>query len=199
VLDRFLVAAESSYLNIIIVLNKIDLDESVISEKWERLYQKLGYKIILTSVNSNEGISSLKNEIRGVKNLFWGHSGVGKSSLLNKMFPELKLKIGEVSKFSSKGTHTTVTSVLIKVEENTFIIDTPGIREIDPYGIRKADLGHYFIEFADYINKCKFSTCTHHHEPGCEIIKAVNQGLIAEERYDSYLRILDTIEDDINF
>jgi ribosome biogenesis GTPase len=199
VLDRFLVAAESSYLNIIIVLNKMDLDESGISEKWERLYQKLGYKIILTSVYSNEGISSLKNEIRGAKNLFWGHSGVGKSSLLNKMFPELKLKIGEVSLFSSKGTHTTVTSVLIKVEENTFIIDTPGIREIDPYGIRKADLGHYFIEFADYINKCKFSTCTHHHEPGCEIIKSVNQGLIAEERYDSYLRILDTIEDDINF
>jgi len=199
VLDRFLVAAESSYLNIIIVLNKIDLDDSVISEKWERLYQKLGYKIILTSVKADEGISSLKNEIQGAKNLFWGHSGVGKSSLLNKMFPELKLKIGDISQFSSKGTHTTVTSVLIKVEDNTFIIDTPGIREIDPYGIRKADLGHYFIEFADYINKCKFSTCTHHHEPGCEVIEAVNKGVISEERYDSYLRILDTIEDDLNF
>ncbi len=199
VLDRFIVAAESSHLNIIIVLNKIDLDESGISEKWKQLYQKLGYKIILTSVYSNEGISSLKKEIQGAKNLFWGHSGVGKSSLLNKMFPDLKLKIGEVSQFSSKGTHTTVTSVLIKVEDNTFIIDTPGIREIDPYGIRKADLGHYFIEFADYINKCKFSTCTHHHEPGCEVIEAVNKGLIADERYDSYLRILDTIEDDLNF
>jgi ribosome biogenesis GTPase len=199
VLDRFLVAAESSYLNIIIVLNKIDLDESGISEKWERLYKGLGYKIILTSVKTDKGISSLKNEIRKARNLFWGHSGVGKSSLLNKMFPDLKLKIGEVSQFSSKGIHTTVTSVLIKVEENTFIIDTPGIREIDPYGIRKADLGHYFIEFADYINQCKYSTCTHYHEPGCEVIEAVSKGLIAEERYDSYLRILDTIEDDINF
>lgn len=199
VLDRFLVAAESSYLNIIIVLNKIDLDDSGISKKWELLYKNLGYKIIITSVKSGEGISSLKDEIREARNLFWGHSGVGKSSLLNKMFPDLKLKIGEVSQFSSKGTHTTVTSVLIKVEENTFIIDTPGIREIDPYGIRKADLGHYFIEFADYINKCKFNTCTHHHEPGCEVIEAVKKGIISEERYDSYLRILDTIEDDLNF
>jgi ribosome biogenesis GTPase / thiamine phosphate phosphatase len=199
VLDRFLVAAESSYLNIIIVLNKIDLDESDISEKWRKLYTGLGYKIILTSAKTDEGISSLKNEIREARNLFWGHSGVGKSSLLNKMFPELKLKIGKVSQFSSKGTHTTVTSVLIKVEENTFIIDTPGIREIDPYGIRKADLGHYFIEFADYINNCKFNTCTHHHEPGCKVIEAVNKGIISEERYDSYLRILDTIEDDLNF
>jgi ribosome biogenesis GTPase len=199
VLDRFLVAAESSYLNIIIVLNKIDLDDSGISKNWELLYKNLGYKIIITSVKSGEGISSLKDEIREARNLFWGHSGVGKSSLLNKMFPDLKLKIGEVSQFSSKGTHTTVTSVLIKVEENTFIIDTPGIREIDPYGIRKADLGHYFIEFADYINKCKFNTCTHHHEPGCEVIEAVKKGIISEERYDSYLRILDTIEDDLNF
>jgi ribosome biogenesis GTPase len=199
VLDRFLVAAESSYLKIIIVLNKIDLGESEISQKWEKLYKRLGYKFILTSIETDEGILSLKNEIHGAKNLFWGHSGVGKSSLLNKMYPELKLRIGEVSQFSSKGTHTTVTSVLIKVEKNTFIIDTPGIREIDPYGIRKADLGHYFIEFSDYINECKFSTCTHQHEPGCEVISAVNQGLIAEERYDSYLRILDTIEDDINF
>lgn len=199
VLDRFLVAAESSYLKIIIVLNKIDLGDSEISHKWEKLYKGLGYKFILTSIETNEGIASLKNEIREARNLFWGHSGVGKSSLLNKMYPELKLRIGEVSQFSSKGTHTTVTSVLIKVEKNTFIIDTPGIREIDPYGIRKADLGHYFIEFGDYINKCKFSTCTHHHEPGCEVTNAVNDGLIAEERYDSYLRILDTIEDDINF
>jgi len=199
VLDRFLVAAESSYLNIIIVLNKIDLDDSGISKNWELLYKNLGYKIIITSVKSGEGISSLKDEMQGAKNLFWGHSGVGKTSLLNKMFPDLKLKIGEVSQFSSKGTHTTVTSVLIKVEENTFIIDTPGIREIDPYGIRKADLGHYFIEFADYINKCKFNTCTHHHEPGCEVIEAVKKGIISEERYDSYLRILDTIEDDLNF
>lgn len=199
VLDRFLVAAESSHLNVIIVLNKIDLDQSDFANEWKKLYEEIGYKFILTSAETNVGISLLNEELKGAKNLFWGHSGVGKSSLLNKMYPELKLRIGEISQFSSKGTHTTVTSVMIKVEENTFIIDTPGIREIDPYGIRKSDLGHYFIEFGKYINSCKFNTCTHHHEPGCAVIEALENNLISPKRYDSYLRILDTIEDDLNF
>jgi ribosome biogenesis GTPase / thiamine phosphate phosphatase len=199
VLDRFLVAAESSHLNVTIALNKIDLDQSNFANEWKNLYEGIGYKFILTSAETNVGISNLKEELKNAKNLFWGHSGVGKSSLLNKMYPELNLKIGEVSQFSSKGTHTTVTSVMIKVEENTFIIDTPGIREIDPYGIRKSDLGYYFVEFGNYINKCRFNTCTHHHEPGCAVIDAAKKNLISMERYDSYLRILDTIEDDINF
>jgi ribosome biogenesis GTPase len=199
VLDRFIAAAESSRLNIIIVMNKIDLDRSNFANEWKKLYEGIGYNFILTSAETNAGISLLKDELKDAKNLFWGHSGVGKSSLLNKMYPELNLRIGEISQFSSKGTHTTVTSVMIKVEENTFIIDTPGIREIDPYGIRKSDLGHYFVEFGDYINACKFNTCTHYHEPGCAVIQAVENNLIAFERYDSYLRILDTIEDDLNF
>lgn len=199
VLDRFLAAAESSHLNVIIVLNKIDLDESGFVDEWKKLYEGIGYKFFLTSAETNQGLELLMKEISGKKNLFWGHSGVGKSSLLNKMFPQLTLKIGEVSQYSSKGTHTTVTSILIKVDRDTYIIDTPGIREIDPYGIRKSDLGHYFIEFGNYINSCKFNTCTHHHEPGCAVIEAVENNLIAPERYDSYLRILDTIEDDMNF
>lgn len=199
VLDRFLVAAESSHLNTIIVLNKIDLDKSGNVNHWKKLYEEIGYQFILTSAETNEGLEALKSEIAGNKNLFWGHSGVGKSSMLNKMFPKLNLRISEVSQYSSKGTHTTVTSVMIKVEENTFIIDTPGLREIDPYGIRKSDLGHYFVEFVEYINSCKFSTCTHNHEPGCAVLESVEKGLISEDRYDSYLRILETIEDDINF
>jgi len=199
VLDRFLVAAESSHLNTIIVLNKIDLDKSGNAYHWKKLYEKIGYQFILTSAETNKGLESLKKEISGSRNLFWGHSGVGKSSILNKMFPKLNLRISEVSQYSSKGTHTTVTSVMIKVNENTFIIDTPGLREIDPYGIRKSDLGHYFVEFVEYINSCKFSTCTHNHEPSCAVLESVEKGLISEDRYDSYLRILETIEDDINF
>lgn len=199
VLDRFLVSAESSKLQIIIVLNKIDLDQENTASKWKNLYDNIGYKFILTSAETNAGIQELQNEINGAKNLFWGHSGVGKSSLLNKMYPHLNFKIGEVSQFTSKGTHTTVTTVMKKVDKNTFIIDTPGIREVDPYGIKKSDLGHYYSEFTDFINDCKFSTCTHYHEPGCAIIKAVEKKLISEERYDSYLRLLNTIEDDINF
>jgi len=199
VLDRFLITAESSHIYSIIVINKIDLDERSIAREWKNLYEKIGYDVFLTSAESNSGIKELEDSISNKKNLFLGHSGVGKSSILNKMFPDLNLKIGEVSDYSLKGKHTTVTATMIKVKENTFLIDTPGLREIDPYGIKKIDLGHYFIEFKDFISECKFNTCTHHHEPGCGVIDAVEKELISVERYDSYLRILDTIEEDINF
>lgn len=115
------------------------------------------------------------------------------------MYPELSLKIGSISNFTDKGTHTTVTSKMIRISESTKVIDTPGIREIDPFGIRKEDVHHYFIEFAKYSDGCKFNTCTHFHEPGCRIIKAVEEGNISMERYESYLKILDTIEEDILF
>ncbi len=155
------------------------------------MYSEIGYKVIVTSKKTGTGLDELKRKLPGNKNLFWGQSGVGKSSILNAIYPQLNLKTGEISNYTSKGTHTTVTSNLFFVGENTFIIDTPGIR--------KEDLGHYFIEFADYINQCRFNTCTHQHEPGCAVVEAVNKGLITEERYDSYLRILETIEEDINF
>lgn len=137
--------------------------------------------------------------LKGKKNLFWGQSGVGKSSILNLLYQNLNLKVGEISNYTSKGTHTTVTSTMIYVGNETYIIDTPGVREIDPFGIRKEDLSYYFIEFKSFITNCRFNTCTHLHEPGCAIISAVKNGEISEERYDSYLRILDTVEKDINF
>jgi len=137
--------------------------------------------------------------LKGKINLFWGHSGVGKSSLFNSLYPSLNLKVGLISSFNQKGKHTTVTNYLIKVEKDTYIIDTPGIREIDPYGIHRRDLGHYFKEFSEFTSGCKFSTCTHNHEPGCMVIEAVQSGKISEIRYNSYLRILETIEDDIIF
>lgn len=199
VLDRFLVAAESSNINPLIIINKIDLDENSIAGDWKILYKNIGYKVFLTSVETSTGFSKLEKSLINKKNLFWGHSGVGKSSILNKLYPALNLKIGEVSDFSLKGKHTTVTATMIEVKENTFVIDTPGLREIDPYGIQKIDLGHYFIEFKDFIATCKFNTCTHHHEPGCGIIDAVEKELISVDRYNSYLRLLDTIEEDINF
>jgi len=197
--DRFLVACESSGLNVTIIINKIDLDENSLHKRWKDLYTKIGYNVIATSVKKDIGLDELKDKLPGNKNLFWGQSGVGKSSILNSLFPQLNLRVGEISNFTSKGTHTTVTSNLFYVGENTFIIDTPGVREIDPYGIKKEDLGHYFVEFAEFINQCRFNTCTHNHEPGCAVTEAVKNGLISEERYDSYLRILETIEDDINF
>lgn len=195
--DRFIVAGESANFNIIIIINKIDLDKENLSSEWISLYRKIGYRVIQTSKVFGTGMNDLKNEIIGSRNIFWGHSGVGKSSLLNLIFPELDLKIGKISSFTDKGTHKTVTSNMIKISGDTYVIDTPGVREIDPFGIRKEDLSHYFIEFKYYAAKCKFNTCTHYHEPGCEVVKAVEGKKISDLRYDSYLRILETIEEDI--
>jgi ribosome biogenesis GTPase len=198
-IDRLIVAGESSHINLIIVINKIDLDPSHNISEWSELYTKIGYQLFETSVTEPKGIEELKNSMSGKINLIWGQSGVGKSSLLNIIYPSLKLKVGIVSESTSKGKHTTVTSIIKKVDENTFVIDTPGMREIDPYGIRKEDLGHYFKEFSPFADSCRFNTCTHYHEPDCAVVAAVQNELIHHERYQSYLNILETIEDDMNF
>ena len=132
-------------------------------------------------------------------NIFWGASGVGKSSVLNGLYPHLNYRTNEISNFTLKGKHTTVTSVMEKVDATTFIVDTPGVREIDPYGITRENLSHHFIEFLPYIELCRFNTCTHNHEPDCGVIEAVEHEKISGERYDSYLRILETIEEDMVF
>ena len=198
-LDRFLITCESAKIQTSIIINKTDLADSKLINDWADIYKSIGYNVLLTSINKKSSFIELKSILKGKKTLFWGQSGVGKSSILNLIFPKLDLKVGEISTYSAKGTHTTVTSSMINVGENTYIIDTPGVREIDPFGIRKEDLGHYFKEFEPFIHDCKFNTCTHNHEPGCAIISAVEDGKISEERYDSYLRILETVEKDINF
>ena len=199
VIDRFLVAGESSHIPITIIINKIDLDRDNLTDSWVKLYKKIGYETIKTSIITGDGIETVKNLLFNKKSLFWGQSGVGKSSIFNKIFPELDLTVGKISTYTDKGTHTTVTTNMVKIAENTFIIDTPGIREIDPYGIKKEDLGHYFLDFTDYIYGCRFNTCTHYHEPGCAVIEAVKNNYISDYRYESYLRILETIEEDIIF
>ena len=174
------------------------MDQSF-TDSWARLYQNIGYKVFQTTLKNPESILVLKDILKGNKNLVWGQSGVGKSSILNILYPELNLKVGEISSYTSKGTHTTVTSTMFYVEDETYIIDTPGVREIDPFGIKKEFLGHYFKEFEPHIKNCRFNTCTHHHEPGCAVISAVKNAEISEFRYESYLRILETVEKDINF
>jgi ribosome biogenesis GTPase / thiamine phosphate phosphatase len=199
VIDRLIVSAESSHISVILIINKSDLDQDSSVDFWIELYREIGYITIKTSIINGEGIQQVKDLLPGKKSLFWGQSGVGKSSILNKIFSQLDLNVGEISSYTDKGKHTTVTTNMVKVEENTFIIDSPGIREIDPFGIKKEDLGHYFLDFTDYIYNCRFNTCTHNHEPGCAVVEAVNNGEISEYRYDSYLRILETIEEDIIF
>ncbi len=198
-LDRFLVTSESANIKSVIVINKSDLNTNDEIKNWADLYEEIGYPVIVTSAVTKNGIEDLKNILPNKITLFWGQSGVGKSTLLNILFPQLNLKVGDISESTRKGVHTTVTSIMIPVNENSFVIDTPGVREIDPYGIKKEDLSHYFPDFEEYFSNCKFNTCTHYHEPGCGVIDAVEEGKIAFERYDSYLRILDTIEEDLHF
>ncbi len=198
-LDRFLVAAESSHIDTIIIINKSDLDRNKKIDYWKMLYETIGYKVFITSVVANTGLKEIKDLLTDKRTLFWGPSGVGKSSILNTLFPKLKLKVDKISHYTMKGKHTTVTSNMIYLGGNTFIIDTPGIREIDPFGIKKEDLSHYYIDFKDFMYDCKFNTCTHNHEPGCAVREAVSNGAIFSERYESYIRLLETIEEDINF
>lgn len=198
-IDRMIVVAESSSVKPVIVINKIDLDNNTEREKWVNLYKQIGYNVFETSTINKLGLDDLKKYLKGKTNLFWGHSGVGKSSLLNQLYSGLNLKVSEISNYTLKGRHTTVTVLMKKVDDNTYVIDTPGIREIDPYGIKKEDLCHYFKDFKDFIYNCKFNTCTHHHEPDCAVVKACSEGKINEERHKSYLNILETIEEDLFF
>jgi ribosome biogenesis GTPase len=198
-IDRIIVAGESSHLKINIIVNKIDLGIDEEMNEWIKIYSSIGYNVISCSAKSLIGLEELRKELIKKKNLFWGISGVGKSTILNSLYPELGFKTSEVSLTTSKGRHTTVTSILKKVEEDTFIIDTPGISEIDPYGIKKENLSHYFIDFIPYLKNCRFNTCTHNHEPECGVIDAVEKGQIYEKRFDSYLNLLNTIEEDMIF
>ncbi len=198
-LDRFLIVGESAGLQTKIVLNKTDL---IIADEFDEiisLYESIGYEVFPCSTKSGKGLNELKKSLAGKTSLLWGPSGVGKSSILTTLFPALDLETGEISTFHNKGKHTTVTVWMHHVGENTFIIDTPGVREIEAYGIKKEDLGHYFPEFVPFINECKYNTCTHDHEPGCAVFEAVEKEIISAERYDSYLRILATTEKEDRF
>lgn len=198
--DRLIVAGESSGVDVQLVINKLDLQKNCEAEKWKKFYEEIGYNVYLTSIKKESAdLDRLPDNLKDKVNIFWGHSGVGKSSILNLLYPELNLKVQDISSYSNKGKHTTVTTLMCKVEKNTYVIDTPGIREIEPYGITKENLCHYFIDFAEYVNECKFNTCTHCHEPDCAVVNAVREGRIKKERYESYLNMLETIEDDLYF
>jgi ribosome biogenesis GTPase / thiamine phosphate phosphatase len=198
-IDRLVVAGESSDMKINIIINKTDLGIDDDVKYFAKLYSDLGYKVFKTSVPERRNIEELRKELERNVNLFFGPSGVGKSSLLNELYPGLNFRVGDVSSSTSKGKHTTVTSVMNKVAEDTYIIDTPGVREFDPYGVKEEDLGHYFPEIAAVADRCKFNTCTHNHEPGCAVREAVEDESISPARYESYLNILRTIEDGLFF
>lgn len=198
-LDRFLIAGESAQLHTSIIINKSDLIADDEFYYWVDLYKSLGYPVYLTSRKDKKTTKKILEQFAGKTSLFWGPSGVGKSTLLNTIFPHLDIRTDEISDATNKGKHTTTGVYMYVIGNNTFVIDTPGVREIDPYGLVKEDLAHYFPDFREYLNQCKYNRCTHEHEPGCAIINAVEEEALSVERYESYLRILDTIEDKIEY
>ena len=196
-IDRFLVACEAYHVPAIIVFNKADIYRKKELEKYEQLdhmYTSIGYKIVRMSVNTGEGVEEVKNLLTDKITLMSGHSGVGKSSFINSIFPELKLKTQDVSGWSGKGLHTTTFAEMFDLPFGGKLIDTPGMREFGIVDITRQELSHYYPEMKVLINECQFNNCLHTNEPGCAIKKALLEGLIHEERYISYYNILETIE-----
>lgn len=199
-IDRFLVTAEAYDIPVRILFNKADLwggDAHDVFEDIAQIYQKASYNISFCSVKTGEGLEEIRNWLNDKVTLVSGFSGVGKSSLLNKLFPDLTLKTGEISQYSSKGTHTTTFAEMFEPAPGIQIIDTPGIKELGVIDIAGYELGHFFPEMRSYLENCRFNTCTHTHEPGCAVRAAVETDEISAERYKSYLSILNN-EDTYN-
>jgi ribosome biogenesis GTPase / thiamine phosphate phosphatase len=193
-LDRFLVIAEKQDIDALIVANKIDLVTKEQAKALFGLYETLGYSVLYTSAHTGEGVDALRDHLQGKISAFAGPSGVGKSSLLNAVQPGLGLHVRAVSEATSKGKHTTHVRELFPLDVGGYVADTPGIRTLALWDTEPEELDAYFIEMRDLVSDCKFSDCTHTHEPGCAVREAVARGEIAPERYNSYLRL--RFEDD---
>jgi len=193
-IDRFLVTAEAYHIPSIIVFNKIDLleDENDLN-KTILVYEKIGYKCLKTSVKDSINLDEFKNILSGKVSLLSGHSGVGKSALINTLDPDLELKTGEISDYHAKGMHTTTFAEMFKLNDNTSIIDSPGIKELGLVGFEKYELGHRFPEIRELQNECKYNNCLHLNEPGCAVKRAYEEGEISGFRYINYLNMLDSI------
>jgi ribosome biogenesis GTPase len=197
-IDRFLIASEMYHVQPSIIFNKADLYKKKEQDKfelWSEMYGSIGYEIFRVSVKENTGIDALKAKIQGKTTLFSGHSGVGKSSLLNAILPDLQIRTHDVSEWSGKGMHTTTFAEMYDLPGGGRIIDTPGMREFGLVDISKQELSHYFPEMRARLNDCQFNNCLHINEPGCAVKEGVIEGEIAEDRYVSYATILDSIEE----
>ena len=198
-IDRFLVAAEMYHVKPVLVFNKSDLyraKELQLFEALRDMYQPIGYPVLLVSAEKQEGLAELNAVLKDNTTLLSGHSGVGKSSLLNVLFPGMNRKTQDVSGWSGKGQHTTTFAEMFDLPQGGKIIDTPGMREFGIVDLSKQELSHYFPEMKNRTQNCQFNNCLHSNEPGCAIKDAVNQGLIHEDRYVSYRTILDSFDEE---
>lgn len=198
-IDRFLISCESYHIPAIIVFNKADLYKKKEMEKFDTLreiYESIGYQVVLASVHTGQGVDEVKQLLHNKTTLLSGHSGVGKSTFINAVFPQFNLRTQEVSGWSGKGMHTTTFAEMFDLDGGQ-IIDTPGVREFGLVDISKQELSHFFPEMRVLINDCQFNNCMHINEPGCAVKAAVNAGTVSVDRYASYLSILDTMEENL--
>ena len=196
-MDRFLITSEAYHIPSIIVINKADLHKKKEEQKLDELkliYEAIGYKVMAMSIEKKIGVEEVKKLLQDKVTLLSGHSGVGKSSFINIIFPELKLKTQDVSGWSGKGLHTTTFAEMFDLPFGGKVIDTPGLREFALMDISKQELSHYFPEMIALVNDCQFNNCMHINEPDCAVKEAVNSGDISTDRYVSYLTILESIE-----
>jgi ribosome biogenesis GTPase len=196
-IDRYLVSADSFRIPAKIIFNKSDLLNDSLLELHDylaKVYDDIGYENILISAEKDKDLNIVKSWLTGRKSLISGHSGVGKSTILNRINPGLKLPTDEVSNFANKGKHTTTFAQMIELEENTYVIDTPGIKELGLIDMESWEISHYFPEMRDKLGQCKFKNCLHINEPGCVVLEALEREEIAETRYDSYVSMI--IDDD---
>lgn len=197
-IDRYLVTAEAYSVPTILIFNKIDLYNDELNEKLNNyiaIYKKIGYQCLKVSAKTEENIQELKNILANKVSLISGNSGVGKSTLINKIEPNLDLKTESISTYHLTGKHTTTFSEMFELSFGGYIIDTPGIKSFGLIDIDKNELYHYFPEIFRVSKDCKFYNCTHIHEPGCAVIKSVEMGEISPSRYINYLSIFDDEND----
>lgn len=192
-IDRFLIACEMQQIPVVILFNKSDLYESKersIYEKMKAVYSDCGYTVMLTSLKSEKGTIEVKKRLQNSTTLIAGHSGVGKSTLVNSIIPDMDIKTLEVSEWSGKGMHTTTYAQMHDLSFGGKLIDTPGIRELGLNDLEPTELSQYYPEMREVLQQCKFNNCLHKEEPGCAVKEAVSLGRISIERYEGYLHIL---------
>ncbi|MET3113021.1 ribosome biogenesis GTPase [Pedobacter sp. CG_S7] len=191
-IDRFLVTSEAYRIPTMLIFNKLDLfsiEGLEILADYKSIYEKIGYPCYEVSAIKGTNMAQIEALLKNKKTLFAGHSGVGKSSLINALLPGQDIRTGIISESSDKGQHTTTFAEMHTLPFGGYLIDSPGIRELGIFDIRPEELGHYFVEMRALMNQCRFNNCRHINEPGCAVIKAVEEGAIALSRYESYLSI----------
>ncbi|MDX5345850.1 MAG: ribosome small subunit-dependent GTPase A, partial [Hymenobacteraceae bacterium] len=192
-IDRFLVTAEAYDIPTVLIFNKTDQYDDDLREYQQQvidMYSQIGYESLSCSAKTGQGLEQIREKMAHKTTLFSGHSGVGKSTLINVLVPGLELKTSEISDFSNKGVHTTTFAEMFEVDEDTFIIDTPGIKELGVVDMPPAEVSHYFPEMRELLGQCRFHNCMHVNEPGCAVQEAVREGKIALPRFESYLSII---------